>query len=594
MLWCDGECQYVRDCTDHRLSAGVNDLALLTISEWTVPPEFSSAWPVPPFPVLPTTDAGRASALLSGAPVLQVGYGPAGGEEEVGTAPKRVAWNGLNNVNVPASGDVMGGRTWYSTFNIWTGGDSGSPLVVEYGGIGYLAGVASSSDGYSDRYVILGPDGYQWVVDRLLDWYSGDRSRMEREVRWTWDADGDGIRNEVDNCPWVPNRDQSDLGDAAEDGVGDGVGDACDNCPTVDNPGQEDQLMLTSVPSPSGEVVPDCYVRDGLGDACDACPRAFDTGPYNSNESFERAWGFRTPGVDLLGDACDPDPFVVLPEGARLSSGQRRVLSSSADGLLKLVVTGEKEELTHFRYGYEDGNGPTRSDPMRAMWCSCWDPRDGRWLSERECRRLDQCPDNGDVAVPDHDIRRGWQDLTWVSYDAARRTFLPCSRTDALDWDHDSDLAECLPPGYPAGLWWQRHANAADARPEPSADRLVWDWFDGDRCVIPSDPATSGCAGYVATPSQQVMLWLRPHPVDPSAPSYDSGRLDGRHGCATATCTDSTTRIWRSRWCVGGPAGCSMPAPWQASGTRAWCRPTRALRDPPRCRRTCRVCGDRC
>ncbi|MBN1772143.1 MAG: hypothetical protein JXB32_12825 [Deltaproteobacteria bacterium] len=93
-------------------------------------------------------------------------------------------------------------------------------------------------------------------MDRLLlDWYGGDPLRMEREVRWTWDADGDDLRNEVDNCPWVPNRDQRDLGDAADDGVGDRVGDACDNCPTVDNPGQEDRPMLASVRTPGGAVV---------------------------------------------------------------------------------------------------------------------------------------------------------------------------------------------------------------------------------------------------------------------------------------------------------------------------------------------------
>ncbi|MBN1773727.1 MAG: trypsin-like serine protease [Deltaproteobacteria bacterium] len=153
--WCDGRCAFVRDCAAGRLASGVNDLALLTISEWAVPPEFSAAWPVPPFPVLPTLEAGLASAVLTGAPIIQVGYGPAAGEEHVATPPKRVSRNGLNQVNLMPAGDVMGGRSWYSTFYTWTGGDSGSPLVVEYGGVAYLAGVASSSDGHRDDYVIL-------------------------------------------------------------------------------------------------------------------------------------------------------------------------------------------------------------------------------------------------------------------------------------------------------------------------------------------------------------------------------------------------------------------------------------------------------
>jgi cytosine/adenosine deaminase-related metal-dependent hydrolase len=44
------------------------------------------------------------------------------------------------------------------------------------------------------------------------------------------DADGDGVVDSKDNCPFVPNADQKDTD-------GDGKGDACDACPTVSNPG---------------------------------------------------------------------------------------------------------------------------------------------------------------------------------------------------------------------------------------------------------------------------------------------------------------------------------------------------------------------
>lgn len=59
------------------------------------------------------------------------------------------------------------------------------------------------------------------------------------------DPDGDGISDNIDNCPRIHNPDQMDY-DV------DGVGDYCDNCVENPNPGQED-----------------CD-GDGLGDACDA------------------------------------------------------------------------------------------------------------------------------------------------------------------------------------------------------------------------------------------------------------------------------------------------------------------------------------
>jgi hypothetical protein len=58
------------------------------------------------------------------------------------------------------------------------------------------------------------------------------------------DSDGDGVVDQVDNCP-------SDANPSQADSDGDGVGDACDNCPHVANPGQED------------------FDQDNIGDVCD-------------------------------------------------------------------------------------------------------------------------------------------------------------------------------------------------------------------------------------------------------------------------------------------------------------------------------------
>ena len=48
------------------------------------------------------------------------------------------------------------------------------------------------------------------------------------------DFDGDGVADNIDNCPETPNSDQADADS-------DGVGDVCDNCPNAPNPDQLDR-----------------------------------------------------------------------------------------------------------------------------------------------------------------------------------------------------------------------------------------------------------------------------------------------------------------------------------------------------------------
>ena len=87
------------------------------------------------------------------------------------------------------------------------------------------------------------------------------------------DTDGDGVLDDADNCPAVPNPDQADsdgdgIGDACEEGPdtdGDGVLDDADNCPTVPNPDQADSD------------------GDGVGDACERVDPRYIRGDANAD-----------------------------------------------------------------------------------------------------------------------------------------------------------------------------------------------------------------------------------------------------------------------------------------------------------------------
>jgi len=99
------------------------------------------------------------------------------------------------------------------------------------------------------------------------------------------DVDGDGIPNDMDNCPTVANADQADVD-------GDGVGDVCDNCPTVANP--------PKVTMGYDHPIQRDHDGDGRGDECDLCPHIATTMDTDTDG-------------DGIGDECDPQPTVANP-----------------------------------------------------------------------------------------------------------------------------------------------------------------------------------------------------------------------------------------------------------------------------------------
>lgn len=100
-----------------------------------------------------------------------------------------------------------------------------------------------------------------------------DGDRVGDDCEGPADQDGDGIPNDADNCPTAANQNQMD-------NDGDGVGNNCDNCRSFSNPLQED-----------GD-------GDDVGDDCDNCPEV---------ASGDQTWSV-TADIQgqLHGEACTP------------------------------------------------------------------------------------------------------------------------------------------------------------------------------------------------------------------------------------------------------------------------------------------------
>ncbi|MDP8970102.1 MAG: cell wall-binding repeat-containing protein, partial [Actinomycetota bacterium] len=146
------------------------------------------------------------------------------------------------------------------------------------------------------------------------------------------DTDDDGVPDDIDNCPTVPNPDQADLdgdgiGDACDDDIdGDGVPNDEDNCPTVPNPDQADSD------------------GDGIGDACD--DRAdriggrdrVDTGVDVSRDVFESATAAVLARSDEFPDALASSTLAVEIDGPILLTAPSQLDPRVSEELERLGV----------------------------------------------------------------------------------------------------------------------------------------------------------------------------------------------------------------------------------------------------------------
>lgn len=261
------------------------------------------------------------------------------------------------------------------------------------------------------------------------------------------DTDGDGIDDDVDNCPNTPNSDQSDADE-------DGIGNACDNCPDIANPGQEDGDT-----DGIGSACDNCPLvenpdqwdtdEDGVGDLCDICfgsdnvdrdadgmCDASDNCPDDANPAQEDFEG------DAIGDACDNCPGVVNP-GQSNSDGDvygdacdncpndENEDQANNDGDLEGDVCDQDDDNDSILDG--DDNCPLVANSDQADWDGdgqgdvCDDDDDGDGVPDAE----DSCVGSVDGVLVDEDGCSGEQ-LVDLS--------CPCDS----DWKNHGEYVSCV------------------------------------------------------------------------------------------------------------------------------------------------------
>lgn len=338
------------------------------------------------------------------------------------------------------------------------------------------------------------------------------------------DVDGDGICNPedpaairlsctgVDNCPGEPNPEQ-------EDSDGDGYGDACDNCPSVPNGNESGFAQADADGDGVGNVCDNCWLNNpsqtdendnGIGDDCETFGDIFSVSRKDNvlrvlnPGTWTQQAGITVllPGYDVIAvDAMVRHPITgqmwvllninggMAPRLATLDTSNGRAalvglpfdkyiesLTFDADGALYGASSGRD-----YRYGYEaalykidpatgalDHVHGLSGDPWKRHLIS-WNPTDGRFYhvfgdgAAWEFESFD--PASNTIASIPLNSSNLW-DVWSISVSPQPDTFVLCAGSDTLTLDTSGGI-EVLGQFTPQGTSGVVFANAP--RPAPPA-----------------------------------------------------------------------------------------------------------------------------
>ncbi len=124
----------------------------------------------------------------------------------------------------------------------------------------------------------------------------------------TFDSDGDGIANDIDNCPLIANPNQWNKD-------GDAFGNECDDDIDGDGCANDIEIALGTKPWQAGDVPSSCVMpegedsdQDGLIDELDNCPSIANPGQWDKDLDGQG----NECDADIDGDQCNNDIEIAL------------------------------------------------------------------------------------------------------------------------------------------------------------------------------------------------------------------------------------------------------------------------------------------